>query len=139
LASITDSRVEAARHANPLTGLPGNAVIEREIKARLNGRMPIALLHLDLDDFKVFNDAYGFHRGDEAITLTAELIGAGIAKLGRPGQFLGHIGGDDFLAIVDAEVATALATALAAEFAEQIRTLYDPPDVATGHIMGRSR
>ncbi len=139
LSAITDSRVEAARHANPLTCLPGNAVIEREIKARLNGPIPIALLHLDLDDFKVFNDVYGFHRGDEAITLTAELIAEGIRALNRPDQFLGHIGGDDFLAIVDAVVASHIAAALAGVFAQRFRSLYDLPDVEQGHVIGRSR
>jgi diguanylate cyclase (GGDEF)-like protein len=124
LAAITDARVDAARNANPLTGLPGNAMIERELRRCMRERDCVALMHLDLDDFKAFNDAYGFHRGDVAITVTAELLSRELALVhGR--HFLGHIGGDDFLAIVHADAAEALAARLPAEFDAHIANLYD--------------
>jgi diguanylate cyclase (GGDEF)-like protein len=139
IAAITDARVVAARHANPLTGLPGNPVIEREIRSRLGGDPTIALMHLDLDDFKAFNDTYGFHRGDVAITMTADLIGQELRAATGDEHFLGHIGGDDFLAIVGARVAQEVASAIAETFQARIAALYDEDHRAQGTIWAPAR
>jgi diguanylate cyclase (GGDEF)-like protein len=138
LAAITDVRVDAARHANPLTGLPGNALIERELRNRIRQSGRIALMHIDLDDFKAFNDAYGFHRGDLAITMTAELLHEELAANAGP-HFLGHIGGDDFLAIVDGDVAQSLAERLRGGFVQRIAGLYEPADRRRGWISAIDR
>lgn len=138
LAAITDARVDAARNANPLTGLPGNAMIERELRHRMRDAERVALMHVDLDDFKAFNDVYGFHRGDLAITMTADIL---LAELGAISghHFLGHIGGDDFLAIVEADAADDLAERLASEFHRRITSLYDEADLLRGWVAGSSR
>ena len=138
LAAITDERVDAARNANPLTGLPGNAMIERELRNRIRDSDRVALLHLDLDDFKSFNDAYGFHRGDIAITMTAELLREALESGSRE-HFLGHIGGDDFLAIVDAASAPAVAERIRAEFQRRVALLYEEEDRRRGWICAPSR
>jgi diguanylate cyclase (GGDEF)-like protein len=138
LAAITDARVDAARHANPLTGLPGNALIERELRNRIRQSRRIALMHIDLDDFKAFNDAYGFHRGDLAIGMTAELLHDELAAHAGP-HFLGHIGGDDFLAIVDGDRAHSLADRLRDEFQQRIASLYEAEDRRRGWICATDR
>lgn len=138
LAAITDARVDAARHANPLTGLPGNAAIERELRSRIRHSARVALIHVDLDDFKAFNDAYGFHRGDVAITMTAELLREELES-STEAHFLGHIGGDDFLAIVDAETAEEFGERLAREFRRRIIALYEEEDRRRGWICAPDR
>ncbi|HEY9228870.1 MAG TPA: bifunctional diguanylate cyclase/phosphodiesterase, partial [Gemmatimonadaceae bacterium] len=127
LAAITDARVNAARNANPLTGLPGNAMIEHELRQRMRDPGRTALMHVDLDDFKAFNDAYGFHRGDLAITTTANVLSGELAATAGH-HFLGHIGGDDFLVIVDAAQAEDLEARLTEEFRRRIAELYDESD-----------
>jgi diguanylate cyclase (GGDEF)-like protein len=113
-------------------------MIERELRNRIRDSEPVSLLHIDLDDFKAFNDVYGFHRGDVAISVTAELLARELeAVSGR--HFLGHIGGDDFLAIVQADVAEALTERLGTEFQRQIVALYEDDDVRRGFICAADR
>ena len=138
LAAITDVRVDAARHANPLTGLPGNALIERELRNRIRHSSRIALMHIDLDDFKAFNDAYGFHRGDVAIGMTAAFLHEELTANAGP-HFLGHIGGDDFLAIVDGSLALSVADRLRGGFTKRISTLYEADDRRRGWICAPDR
>lgn len=90
------------RRVSPLTGLPGNVQIHAELKKRLLNKDDFAVLYLDLDNFKAYNDIYGFIKGDEIIKFTARVILEYVhtAKCGN--SFVGHIGGDDFVAIVDA-------------------------------------
>ncbi|HYF65353.1 MAG TPA: response regulator, partial [Herpetosiphonaceae bacterium] len=85
---------------NPLTGLPGNTLIEEEINHRLRISQPFALLYIDLDNFKAFNDAYGFARGDLVIKLMAHLLADLRQHMGDDEMFLGHIGGDDFAVLL---------------------------------------
>ena len=138
LAAITDARVNAARNANPLTGLPGNAMIEREIRNRIRESERVALLYLDLDDFKAFNDRYGFHRGDIAITMTADLIAAELDAVSGH-HFLGHIGGDDFLIILPAALAEPFAERVGATFEARIASLYAPEDAKLEFIRAIDR
>lgn len=87
---------------NALTGLPGNSEIQKEIKERLASGKVFAIMYLDLDNFKSYNDVYGFSAGDEFIKLTGEIIKKGIfCKNDAKDPFVGHIGGDDFIAVVD--------------------------------------
>ena len=88
------------RRVSPLTGLPGNVQIHAELKKRLFSNEPFAVLYLDLDNFKAYNDVYGFIKGDEIIKFTARTIVRNVHALENNDCFVGHIGGDDFVAIV---------------------------------------
>jgi len=92
-------RIERNRYANPLTGLCGNIEIQAELNYRLANRKEIAVIYCDLDNFKAFNDAYGFARGDSAIKLTADIIREAVHYGGNRDDFIGHIGGDGFVLI----------------------------------------
>lgn len=92
------------RGVSPLTGLPGNMQIEAELKRRLRKKIEFNVLYFDLDNFKAYNDLYGFLRGDEIIKLTAKIIQRNIHDMGVEDSFIGHIGGDDFVAIVSSEI-----------------------------------
>jgi PleD family two-component response regulator len=116
---------------NPLSGLPGNTTIYEEMTARLKAGDRFACLYLDIDNFKSFNDRYGFTRGDTLIAELAEAIFGGVARLGED-TFLGHIGGDDFVVLCDADVAESLAEDVVARFSVRSRQLHDAGDIAAG-------
>ena len=92
--------IQMNRRVSPLTGLPGNVQIQVEIKKRLLRKKAFAVLYFDLDNFKEYNDIYGFLKGDEIIKYTAKTIIKVIHKYELEGTFVGHIGGDDFIAII---------------------------------------
>jgi diguanylate cyclase (GGDEF)-like protein len=93
------------RSASPLTGLPGHLSINDEIARRLAGTAPFALLQIDIDHFKSFNDYYGYARGDDAIKALAEILVRSSSEHGATSNFVGHIGGDDFVVISEPEYA----------------------------------
>lgn len=93
------------RRISPLTGLPGNVQIHAELKKRISRQESFAVLYLDLDNFKAYNDVYGFLKGDQIIEFTARTILNSIHNSGIDGSFIGHIGGDDFVAIVPEKIA----------------------------------
>lgn len=92
--SVTETRIEAARHANPLTFLPGNVPISQHIQRLLNSGAAFVACYADLNNFKPFNDQYGYWRGDEMIRLLARVI---LSHCDTQRDFVGHVGGDDFL------------------------------------------
>ena len=95
--------IDANRCISNLTGLPGNAQIEIELKRRVASKKLFAVLYADLDNFKAYNDKYGFMNGDEVIKFTANCLKESIQEYGEKGDFLGHIGGDDYVAVVGYE------------------------------------
>ena len=97
LAKVADIQVEFASYLNPLTRLPGNNIINENIKQALAHKKEFSLLYIDLDRFKAYNDYYGFKKGDEIIQLTADILSNALVKKGE--DFLGHIGGDDYIVI----------------------------------------
>ncbi|HEX9774899.1 MAG TPA: response regulator [Actinomycetota bacterium] len=125
------------RAASPLTGLPGNIQIENEVKRRLALGEPFALLWLDLDNFKAYNDHYGFMRGDMAINYTSRVLEDAVRA--DPSNFLGHIGGDDFVAICGADSGEDLAAEILKRFDEGVKGLYDPLDAERGAISVKDR
>lgn len=127
-------RTQAARDLSPLTGLPGNFRITAEIEERINQRDSFALVHGDLDNFKAFNDHYGFMRGDEVIRFCASCLSDGAAAIGIEDPFVGHIGGDDFVAIVPAGIAEAYCKEVVERFDDGILDLYDTADALRGYI-----
>ena len=132
-------RVAVDSSLNPLTRLPGNLAIENEIRRRFDGRLPWAVIYIDLDNFKAFNDVYGFVRGDEAIRLLASTLQNAIRFGGEDDDFVGHIGGDDFILVTHPSRAEPLARVVATAFDRDVRALYDPPDLERGWIKTTDR
>ncbi len=120
---------------NPLTGLPGNVAIQAEISRQLEQQGVFALMYIDLDNFKAFNDVYGFARGDRAIHLLASVLQEQI----DPGDFLGHIGGDDFVILHFGTDPEALCQTIIRVFDERIRSLYDEGDLQRGYLIATDR
>ncbi len=127
-------RADQQRARNPLTGLPGNERILGELSERLDAERPLALLYVDLDQFKPYNDHYGFLRGDEAIRGLADLLEQVAGEHGDAHTFVGHIGGDDFVVIVVPEQAEPVARAICGRFDALAPGFYDPPDRLAGGI-----
>jgi diguanylate cyclase (GGDEF)-like protein len=122
------------RAVSPLTGLPGNHRINEEIAARAAGDEQFAVCHVDLDNFKAFNDRYGWLRGDDVITLLAAALKAAGAEARCAVPFIGHVGGDDFVVICHPDDVEQIATSALAGFDEGVRGLHDADDVANGYI-----
>jgi diguanylate cyclase (GGDEF)-like protein len=140
LRHITDRRIRSAANANPLTGLPGNLVIEERLKKLVSGNDPFTVLYIDLDNFKAFNDRYGFEQGDQALRLTAAILSQAITACSDShADFLGHIGGDDFIIISQPEKAVALCQTIIARFDREIRRLYPAEDLERGFIIVANR
>jgi PleD family two-component response regulator len=123
----------------PLTRLPGNIAIEHEIRRRFEAREPWAVIYADLDNFKAFNDHYGFVRGDDAIRLVSTTISDTIKHIGIENDFLGHIGGDDFILVTTPQRAEHMARTVAETFDRDVLPLYDPADRAKGWIAAKDR
>ena len=122
------------RAVSPLTGLPGNQRINEEIASRWNGTTLFAVCHVDLDNFKAFNDRYGWLRGDDVITLLATSLKAAAGEVGLPVPFLGHVGGDDFVIICAPEQVEALTAGALELFDKGVIGLHDPADAVNGYI-----
>jgi diguanylate cyclase (GGDEF)-like protein len=122
------------RSASPLTGLPGNHSINAEIRRRLGGGRAFALLQIDVDHFKAFNDYYGYGRGDEAIQLLARILSESVYRSGDPEGFVGHIGGDDFVVLCSCEASEALGEAILEWFNNAALDLYDEEDRTRGQV-----
>jgi len=130
-------RNQGLREVSPLTGLPGNQRILREVGDRLRSGRPFAVCYCDIDGFKAVNDAYGFARGDEFIvTLAGKLL---IAVSESQGAFLGHVGGDDFVVICDQEQIRPLTERAVSEFEAAADGLYDDEDRDRGYVSVKSR
>ncbi len=127
-------RTQAARDTSPLTGLPGNFRIGEEIEERISKGDPFALIHCDLDNFKAFNDHYGFMRGDQVIKFCADCLSKAADDVGDTDAFVGHIGGDDFVAITTAELAEPFCKAVIDRFDDGILDYYDTADALRGYI-----
>jgi len=127
-------RASEMRALSPLTGLPGNNRIEQELQARMKRETPTAVVYADLDNFKSYNDRYGFLRGDEVISLAAQILRRAAQDAAGADGFVGHIGGDDFVAIVPPDVAERFAELVISTFDAQIVTLYDRADADAGSI-----
>ncbi len=120
--------------ANPLTRLPGNVAIQEELVDRIQGKSHFALLHIDLDEFKAFNDHYGFLRGDEAIKLLGRCVRDAVTAHSPTSGFVGHIGGDDLVAIVDGDGAVTVAEEIVRNWEDLAPNLYEPEDADRGYI-----
>ena len=127
------------RRISPLTGLPGNVQIHAELKKRLLNKEDFCVLYLDLDNFKAYNDVYGFLKGDQIITFTSEVILNCVHKNYAEGTFVGHIGGDDFIAIVPGINCEKLCQDVITNFDEKVLSFFTPEDVQKGYIEVENR
>ncbi len=125
--------------ASPLTRLPGNIAIERSINRRLREKVSFAMCYLDLDNFKSYNDRYGYIKASEILKKTGEVIYESVKRLNDPDAFVGHIGGDDFVVIIDAKLAKAACQDIIARFDAMIPSYYSEEDRASGAIKGVDR
>jgi len=122
------------RRISPLTGLPGNVQIHAELKKRISNKEEFSVLYLDLDNFKAFNDVYGFLKGDEIIKFTADTIMTSIHSLIPNNSFIGHIGGDDFIAIVPTLNCEDVCKDIIANFDANVVRFFTEDDVEKGYI-----
>ncbi len=127
-------RQRAARDRSPLTGLPGNTAIRREVERRLSEEQRFCFATLDIDHFKAFNDTRGFDAGDEVIVLVANLLNEFATKQGDDDIFVGHIGGDDFVALVADHQVNTLATFVHTQFAAATCEYYAQDELETGSV-----
>jgi diguanylate cyclase (GGDEF)-like protein len=143
LATTTELEIEHAQYSSPLTGLPGNVVIEHEIRSALEvpaGRGPAWFVYADLDSFKAYNDVYGFPAGDEVIRLVARILDECFSPPVFEDAFLGHVGGDDFIVVVHgADSVEDACTRVASRFDAEVRVFYAPADLAAGGIVTSDR
>lgn len=139
LDSLAKTQVELAKGANPLSGLPGNVSIEKEIEGRAGKCTATSLIYVDLDNFKIYNDVFGFERGDRIILLTAKVLAEATQTMGDAADFVGHVGGDDFVILANPETSARICETALKEFEMQTPGLYRKEDVERGYIVGKGR
>ena len=124
---------------SPITELPGNKAIEKELTSRLESGAPFALCYVDLDDFKAYNDYYGFLAGSEVIRMTGQTLTEAVNAKGSEGDFLGHVGGDDFIILTSVDRADSVSKEIIKLFDERIREHYQKEDIDKGYIVASDR
>jgi DNA-binding response OmpR family regulator len=125
---------DAAIDANPLTHLPGNNSIVARIQQAIDRDEDVTVLYADLDNFKAYNDKYGFSDGDDLLLFTAEILQTGIRNVCQDDTFLGHVGGDDFVIVAASEEAEKFATHVLAQFDLGAPAFYSDADARQGFI-----
>jgi len=132
-------RAKEMRNLSPLTGLPGNIRIQEEIERQVRDERSFAVLYCDLDNFKAYNDQRGFVRGDRLIQATARIIQDAVIEQAGTEGFIGHVGGDDFVAVVGPETAEETARRVCERFDETRADFYDPEDLERGFVRMEDR
>ncbi len=132
-------RAKEMRNLSPLTGLPGNIRIQEEIERQVREARPFAVLYCDLDNFKTYNDQKGFVRGDRLIQSTARIIQDAIVEFDAGEGFVGHVGGDDFVAVVNPDIAEQVAKRICERFDGSRSGFYESEDLDRGFIRMEDR
>lgn len=132
-------RTERDLEANPLTRLPGNVSILNELSRRIDNKALFAVCYIDLDKFKAYNDIYGFKHGDEVIRETARILIRTTQEVGNPDDFIGHIGGDDFVIITVPENADTVCNKIIEEFKKAMPSFYSEEDKKKKYIVAHDR
>jgi len=132
-------RIDRNRWANPLTGLPGNIEIQTEINHRIAKEMKFSVIYLDVDNFKAYNDVYGFAKGDRVIKIIADILVDVVHASGSKGDFIGHIGGDDFVIITTPEYADGICESIIKEFDKVAPEMYSDEERKAGYIYSTTR
>ena len=128
------SRLTRSLDANPLTRLPGNTTILFETTSRIQSEQPFALAYLDIDNFKSFNDRYGYGRGDEVLVVACRILTTVVGELAGPEGFVGHVGGDDFVFMSRPHTIDAICQTVINRFDLVIPDFYDRGDRLQGYI-----
>jgi len=134
LDSCAKMEIDIAMHSNPLTGLPGNLLIEKEIYNRVFGEQPYCILYYDIDNFQAYNNAYGFQNGDKLLGFTAELLKKHAVK----NEFIGHIGGGSFISVCDYHECEDFCKAIIEEFSSNIHSFYRDEDVKKSYFASKN-
>lgn len=137
LEKIMEFEVNVAKYSNPLTGLPGNVVIEDSICKLIIEKKAFSLLYFDINDFKAFNDTYGFENGDRILSFTASIIQKHTSLY--KDSFVGHVGGDDFVAIITGHNPYNICENIINEFDSNISNFYNEDDNKKGYIQAFNR
>jgi diguanylate cyclase (GGDEF)-like protein len=136
MRAITKMQINTAQYANPLTLLPGNVPINEQINLWLHKKNKFVVCYCDLDNFKPFNDVYGYQRGDEVIQMTSRVL---MENCHSEHDFIGHIGGDDFIILFRSEDWEARCQNLLTDFAQSIKQFYSHKDCELGGYIGENR
>jgi diguanylate cyclase (GGDEF)-like protein len=140
LEKTTEIEINYAKHLNPLSGLPGNMLIEKKLTELLLRAEPFTVLYLDIDNFKAYNDVYGFENGDKMIQVMAEIMNNCAGEHPEcENCFLGHIGGDDFVMCINGYAVENICKSILNEFEVKTAELYTPSDYKNGHVMVKNR
>lgn len=136
MATITEMQISAARYANPLTQLPGNVPINEHIDRMLGAEVEFVAAYIDIDNFKPFNDNFGYRRGDDLIQTLGQLI---CDAVDERNDFVGHIGGDDFFVVFQSADWESRCWQLVHDFAERTQAMVGPEELSQGGYMAESR
>jgi len=136
---LAEARMQRVFDNNPLSKLPGNTSILKTIQKAVEDEEPMAVCYLDIDNFKPYNDHYGFSRGDEVILVVARVLVNVLDEMAREHSFVGHVGGDDFVFIVKETVAEAVCKKALANFEEVRNAFIEPEDVERGGFVEKNR
>lgn len=136
LDRFSELQVEEAKKLNPLTNLPGNPVIEEEITERLKSGKLFSVLYIDLDNFKIYNDHYGYKKGDQVLEFTAGILKDVVKKYN---DFVGHIGGDDFIVVTSPEREVEISQKIIERFDKDILQFFNLEDRRVGGIRAKNR
>jgi diguanylate cyclase (GGDEF)-like protein len=139
LDALTEQNILLARDSNPLSGLPGNSTIQREITRRLAQNMHFDVLYIDIDHFKPFNDYYSFALGDRVIIELADIIRQTLEKFDSPFNFAGHIGGDDYIVITRPSISLNVAQCIIDEFTGKLHEFHRKEDYQASCFVGANR
>jgi diguanylate cyclase (GGDEF)-like protein len=132
-------RTKRDLEANPLTRLPGNVAILNELSNCIDKKTPFAVCYVDLDKFKAYNDKYGFEHGDDVIRETARILLGASKECGQADDFVGHIGGDDFVLVTTPDLADKICEKIIRDFDAISPSFYNPEDRQNGFIVGYDR
>ncbi len=132
-------RTVTSLDANPLSHLPGNTSIVEELQNYIDSKKMFAVGYADLDKFKAYNDYFGFKKGDEVIKEMARILIKVVREQGGQNSFVGHIGGDDMVFVVDNAMADKTCEEIIREFDAKVPSLYPPEDIKRGYIMAKDR
>ena len=135
LMRFSELKIEEAKNCNPLTNLPGNLSIETEINKRIKENKQFSVLYLDLDNFKAFNDNYGYKKGDNILTFTANLL----RKNTENYDFVGHIGGDDFIIVTEPNRDEIISKKIIKQFDKDVINFFNQTDKKNGYMQSKDR
>lgn len=135
LQKTTEIEISTAKHQNPLTGLPGNLMIEQKLNQSITGHHDYSVAYIDIDNFKAYNDVYGFENGDMVIKLLADVLREQLSN----DQFVGHVGGDDFVVIFNHHITNEFFDCINKKFELAVLPFYRKEDIKKGYITTTNR